>query len=113
MQLFACATTNTHKLSICFATQCRIVLEQKRAAVLKQDGCKRACQKSMADRVGANLRGGAGALMPRKAGERAAREPKRYSEDEEEGDTLARLVTPEPERASPPGPAGLNGPAEM
>lgn len=49
--------------------------------------------------------------MPRKEGERAAREPKRYREDEDVGDTLARLVIPDAERAKPPGPAGWNGPA--
>ena len=49
--------------------------------------------------------------MPRKAGERAAREPKRYREEEEVGETRVRLATLELERASPPGPAAWNSPA--
>lgn len=60
----------------------------------------------------AYLRGGAGtALMPRKAGDRAAKEPRRFKEDEDLGETLAKLAIPEPERARPPRPVAWKRPA--
>ena len=58
-----------------------------------------------------NLRGARAAEMPRKEGERAAREPKRYRLELELGDTRARFLTPELDLANPPAPATWNGPA--
>ena len=56
-------------------------------------------------------RGAGVAEMPRKAGERAAREPKRYRLELEVGLTRARLLIPELDLANPPAPATWTGPA--
>ena len=49
--------------------------------------------------------------MPRKEGDRAAREPKRYRLELEVGLTRARFLIPELDLAKPPAPATWNGPA--
>ena len=59
----------------------------------------------------ANLRGAGAAEMPRKEGDRAAREPRRYKLELEVGLTRARFLIPELDLANPPAPATWNGPA--
>lgn len=49
--------------------------------------------------------------MPKKEGERAAREPRRYRLELDVGLTRARFLIPELDLANPPATAAWNGPA--
>ena len=65
-------------------------------------------RKQWAVDSGQYLRGAGGAEMPRKEGERAAREPRRYRL---ELPVSPRFLMPELDRASPPGAATSYAPA--